>query len=71
MKSKKAWAGKGAERLASIIEAHLGQLSHSGRAKKVYAFHEAVAKVGARAKSGGSRSTCSGTSILAAANRVR
>ncbi|MGC9946256.1 MAG: hypothetical protein ABSF64_07785 [Bryobacteraceae bacterium] len=57
MKSKKSSAEKGAERLAAIIAAHLDQLSPVDRAEKLHAFHEVVARVGTRAKSGESRST--------------
>jgi hypothetical protein len=56
MKSKKSPADKGAERLAAIVEAHLDQLPPADRAGKIRAFHEVVAKIGNRAKSGESRS---------------
>ena len=55
MKSKKTPAEKGAERLAAILEPHLDQLSRANRAEKIHAFHEVVARIGTRAKSGESR----------------
>jgi hypothetical protein len=57
MKSRKSSADKGAERLAAIVEAHLDQLTPADRAEKVHAFHEVVARIGTRAKSGESRSS--------------
>jgi hypothetical protein len=57
MKSKKTSAEKGAERLATIVAAHLDQLSPADRAEKLHAFHEVVSKIGSRAKSGESRSS--------------
>jgi hypothetical protein len=57
MKSKKSSADNGAERLATIVEAHLDQLPSADRAEKIRAFHEVVAKIGNRAKSGESRSS--------------
>jgi hypothetical protein len=57
MKSKKTPAGKGAKRLATILEVHLDQLSPADRAEKIHAFHEVVARIGTRAKSGQPRSS--------------
>jgi hypothetical protein len=56
MRSKKPPADTRRERLAAIIETHLDRLSPADRAQKVHAFHEVVARIGARAKSGESRS---------------
>jgi hypothetical protein len=57
MKSKKSAADKGAERLVALVEKHLDQLPPADRAEKLHAFHEVVAKIGARAKPGESRSS--------------
>lgn len=55
MKSKKSRVGNGAERLAAIVEAHLDRLSPADRTERLHAFHQVVAKVGTRAKSGSAR----------------
>jgi len=56
MKSKITPAGKAAERLAAVLDAHLGQLPPASRAEKIRAFHEVVARIGTCVKSGESRS---------------
>jgi hypothetical protein len=50
MKSKKSFASKGASQLAAIVEAHLEQLSPAGRAEKMKALNQVIARIGIRAK---------------------